>query len=346
MYPPTTMENTMHHHPSTVTVLPETHDRAEWLEQRRHGIGSSDASVIMGLSDYESPYTLWEQKTGRAPLDPPVDAVTEELREWGNRLEPVIRAAVSEELGVDIIKTDQAWAHKDYPWLRANLDGIVDGQDTIYEFKNTSAFNRDLWDDQIPDHAEIQVHHTALVTGWTDAVVAGLIGGNHLSIHRVTINPNILEMMMAAEDKFWHHVETDTPPDVDWHQRTKDALTNEWRQSRTIGTQEVEEADARKWVEQYHAAHADYEQAKKRKREATNNLLKLMAGHDQIATGDTVWAKTKRGKVSEKKLHAEKPDLYAKYLTRPALDTDRLKQEHPDIYAEYQTITITPQAIA
>lgn len=333
-------------HPNTVTVLPETRDRHDWLEQRRHGIGSSDASIIMGLSAWESPYTLWEQKTGRTPLDPPVDPETQELRDWGNRLEPVIRQAVADELGLDIIKTDQAWANKKHPWLRANLDGIVDGQETVFEFKNTSAFNRAQWDDQIPDHAEIQVHHTGLVCGWRDAVVAGLVGGNHLSVHRLTLNPNILEMMMDAEKKFWEHVETDTPPDVGWHQRTKEALTDEWRQTRTIGTREVDETDARKWVEQYHQAHADYEQAKKRKREATNNLLKLMAGHDQIATGDTIWAKTKRGKLNAKRLQADHADLYAKYLTRPALDTDRLKAEHPDVYADYQTITITPQKIA
>lgn len=340
------MENTMPLHPNTVTLLPKTRDRAEWLEQRRHGIGSSDASVIMGLSEYESPYTLWEQKTGRAPLDPPADQSTQELREWGNRLEPVIREAVGEELGLNIIKMEQAWANKEYPWLRANLDGIVPGREIVFEFKNTSAFNRDMWDGQIPDHAEIQVHHTALVCGWTDAVVAGLIGGNHLSVHQITINQNILEMMLDAEKKFWHHVETDTPPDVDWHQRTKEALTTEWRQSRTIGTQEVEEADARKWVEQYHAAHAAEKDAKKRKTEATNNLLKLMAGHDQIATGDTIWAKTQRGRLNEKRLQAEKPDLYAKYLTRLALATDRLKADHPDVYADYQHISINPQAIA
>lgn len=333
-------------HPNTVEVLPETHSRAEWLEQRRHGIGSSDASVIMGLSDYESPYTLWEIKTGRAPLDPPVDPATEELREWGNRLEPVIRQAVADELDLDIIKTDQAWARKDYPWLRANLDGIVPGEQIVFEFKNTSAFNRAMWDDQIPDHAEIQVHHTGLVTGWTDAVVAGLVGGNHLSIHRITLNPNILEMMWEAEKKFWHLVETDTAPDVDWHQRTKDAVQREWRQTRTTGTQEVAELDAKKWVEQYHAAHADEKAAKKRKTEATTNLMKLMAGHDQIATGDTIWAKTRRGRLDAKRLQADHADLYAKYLTKPALDTDRLKAEHPDVYADYQTITINPQNIA
>lgn len=332
--------------PNTVTLLPETTDRYDWLEQRRHGIGSSDASIIMGLSNYESPYTLWEQKTGRAPLDPPVDHATEELREWGNRLEPVIRAAVGEELGLTIIKPEQAWANAERGWLRANPDGIVDGQETIFEFKNTSSFMAPMWDGQIPDHAEIQVHHTGLVCGWADAVVAGLIGGNHLAVHRITLNENILEMMLDAETHFWHLVETDTAPDVDWHQRTKDAVQREWRQTRTIGTQEVAEADARQWVEQYHEAHAAETDAKKRKAEATSNLMKLMDGHDQIATGDTIWAKTQAGRVEEKRLKADEPELYAKYLTKPSLDTQRLKADEPELYAKYQAVSVRPQKIA
>lgn len=335
----------MQPHPNTVTVLPRTTNRADWLEQRRQGIGSSDASIILGMSNFESPYTLWEQKTGRVPLDPPVDPAAQELMDWGTRLEPVIREAVAEEIGTPITKPAEAWARTDTPWQRANLDGIA-GDDTICEFKNTSAFMRANWDGQIPDHAEIQVHHAGLVTGWRTAIVAGLIGGNHLSIHHIELNENILEMLDAAEARFWEYVTTDTSPDADWHDRTKEAVQREWRQARTTGTQEVAEQDARKWVEQYHAAHAAEKDAKKLKQEATTHLMKLMAGHDQIATGDTIWAKTRRGKVSEKKLHAEKPELYAKYLTRPALDTSRLKEEHPDVYADYQIISVTPQEIA
>lgn len=337
----------MQTHPNTVTVLPRTTSRADWLEQRRQGIGSSDASIILGMSNFESPYTLWEQKTGRAPLDPPVDPATQELMDWGNRLEPVIRQAVAEEIGTPITKPDEAWARADTLWQRANLDGITGGN-TICEFKNTSAFMRANWDGQIPDHAEIQVHHAGLVTGWRTAIVAGLIGGNHLSIHRIELNENILEMLDVAEQRFWHHVTTDTPPDVDWHQRTKDALATEWRQSRTIGTQEVAEADARKWVEQYHQAHADEKDAEKRKREATNNLLKLMAGHDQIATGDTIWAKTRRGRLNEKRLREDHPDLVKKYMqpyTSYVLDKDALKAGHPDVYADCQAVSVMPQAI-
>lgn len=332
----------MQHHPNTVTPLPVTANRAEWLEQRRDGIGSSDASVIMGMSNWESPYSLWEQKTGRAPLDPPVDKTTEELREWGNRLEPVILTATAERLGVTITKPEQAWANTKRPWQRANLDGHVDGTETFCEFKTATAYQSHNWDGQIPDHAEIQVHHTGLVTGWRDAIVAGLIGGSHLSIHRITLNENILDMMQAAEEKFWHHVETDTEPDVDWHTRTRESLLTEWRQTRKTGVEEVDHDEAKKWVDQYQQAKQAEDEAKKLKAEAHNKLLKMLNGHDQIATGDTTWAKVRRGQIDKKRLEADHPNIYQSALvTREVLDTTLLKETHPGIYADYQNITLT-----
>ena len=41
----------------------------EWLRYRRLGIGGSDASTILGLNPYNSILRLWEDKTGRYPVE-------------------------------------------------------------------------------------------------------------------------------------------------------------------------------------------------------------------------------------------------------------------------------------
>ena len=41
--------------------------REEWLAQRKHTIGGSDAAGIVGLSKWSSPYSIWADKTGRLP---------------------------------------------------------------------------------------------------------------------------------------------------------------------------------------------------------------------------------------------------------------------------------------
>lgn len=40
--------------------------REEWLEERKTGIGGSDASAIVGLNPYSDNIKLWEIKTKRA----------------------------------------------------------------------------------------------------------------------------------------------------------------------------------------------------------------------------------------------------------------------------------------
>lgn len=330
----------MQPHP-TAPQLPPTTTHHEWLEQRRHGIGSSDASIIVGLSNWESPYTLWEQKTGRTPLNPPVDHRTQELRDWGNRLEPLILQATAEHLGTTIYKPDTAYHRENTSWCRANLDGWAPDRGRIAEWKNVSSFLAWQWDNQIPDHAEIQVHHAALVTGSTEAIIGGLIGGNRLTVHEITLNPNVLEMLFDAETKFWHHVETDTPPDIDGHVRTMESLTKEW--AHNPGAVEVDTTDAEPLWEAYHAALEAEKEAAKAKKEAQAKLTALMNGHEALATGNRVWARARPGRLNLKRLTADNPDLVEEYTTHlPAFDTEAFKTDHPDIYSTYQHISVIP----
>ena len=45
----------------SVTVI-KPKDRAEWLEHRKSGIGSSEVASILGLNPFETPYQLWRRK--------------------------------------------------------------------------------------------------------------------------------------------------------------------------------------------------------------------------------------------------------------------------------------------
>lgn len=49
--------------------------REDWLEQRRHTIGGSDAAGIIGLSKWSSPVSVWADKTGRLPDKPDTEAM-------------------------------------------------------------------------------------------------------------------------------------------------------------------------------------------------------------------------------------------------------------------------------
>lgn len=321
------------------TTLPETSSRHEWLMQRNEGIGSSDASAIAGLSDWESPYSLWMIKTGQAPLDPPVSEATQKLREWGNRLEPVILDATADQLGIGITKPTAGLVNCETPWLRANLDGLTD-DGRICEFKTAHFSQAKKWDGQIADHAEIQVHHASLVTGIKQAVVAVLIGGSDLRVFEIDLNPNISEMLFDMEQEFWQHVTNRTEPDVDGHARTLQALTAEW-QHRTPAKEVAADTAESIWQ-----AWLDADQRKKAAEldinRAKSQLARLMDGHDEITTGDRTWAKTRRGQLLLRNLQADEPELVEEYTTKPTFDLDAFKNDHPDIYRKHQTISIIP----
>lgn len=320
--------------------LPKATSHTDWLEQRRAGIGSSDASTIVGLNPYSSPYALWQEKTGRAPIDPPVSGRSAELMEWGNLLEPLIREQTAQRLGITITKPEIAYHHKDREWQRANLDGWTQ-DDRIFEAKSTDARNRKLWVDQIPDHAELQVHHSAAVTGATHAVVAALIGGNELVIHEIEINPTVVEIITEAEEEFWGYVTSDTAPPLDGSVATMHALTECW--SSHPGILDVPADDIEPAWHDWVKAQHDLKDAETRKNQALARITALMDGHDRITTGDRVWARAQRGQLNARRFSADHPDIAEAYMRSTlALDRKSLRADHPELYAQYQTVSIRP----
>ncbi len=57
----------------------------EQLEERRKGIGGSDAATVLGLNPYQDPYALYLDKRGEAP--PEDEDFLKESRYWGSVLE-------------------------------------------------------------------------------------------------------------------------------------------------------------------------------------------------------------------------------------------------------------------
>jgi len=327
--------------PIPAAELPATATEAEWQAQRNEGLGSSDASIILGLSNWESPYSLWEQKTGRVPLNRPVTPEVERLRRFGHLMEPVTLALTSEELGIPIMKPEVAHHHPEHHWLRCNLDGwTADGR--IAEFKNVHQSQASKWDGQVPDHAEIQVHHSGLVLGVSSAIVAGLIGGNRLAVYEITLNPSISEILWEAEVDFWTRVQNDSPPPLDGHERTLESLMDAW--PNRPGAVQVEEMEVAEWWEEYFRAHEAEKEAKKKKAEARAHLAALMDGHEALATGEKVWATTRAGRIDEKRLASEEPDIYKQFtMLKPAFDASAFKKAEPEKYAAYQHRTVMPK---
>ncbi|MGV9742820.1 YqaJ viral recombinase family nuclease [Nocardia farcinica] len=315
-------------------ILPRDADRAEWLRVRRLGLGGSDCSAVMGMSKYETPYTVWEDKTGRAP-----EVDESEAMLWGNLLEPVIRAEAMRRLGLTFTLPGTLRSLT-RPWQRANLDGLAsDGG--IIECKNTGAWMAPHWDGQVPDHAELQCQHNMAVTGATHAWVAGLVGGDRLVIARVDRDDELIELIVREESRLWHEcVLTDTPPPMDASEVTRAALIRRFGVADRVVSLDDRPEDlvrAIELAEEWAAGHDQERAGKAAKRRAEAEARLLMGGANRLTFGGETIAQITGGSWASKQFEEAEPEKAARYKKKvEVVDSAALRAEDPDTWRKYQ----------
>ena len=187
--------------------------RDAWLEERRNGIGASDAPVVLRLSKWSNPVELWQEKLGLLPPREPTQQM-----EWGTRLEPLIRQTFAEKSGVNV----HYWGahticvHDKHPWMRASLDGVadLDGGQGIVEIKAVSAAQKDNWERELPVYYQAQMQHQMAVTGLQRGLLVVLFGGQELCWYPVQRHPEFQALLEEREGEFWRAVEEREQPEA------------------------------------------------------------------------------------------------------------------------------------
>lgn len=201
-------------------------DHQKWLQTRNAGIGGSDASVIVGLNPYKSPYQLWLEKTGQAEAP---DLSGNQYIYWGHKNEANIADWFEEDTGKKVRKlgTLRSRAH---PFMIANVDRAVMGEDAGLEIKTAGVSQAKKWKgDEIPDAYYCQCLHYLAVTGADRWYIAVLIGGNEAIRKTVERNDEDIKALIEAEKDFWDHVVTRTPPPVDGSASCAAALSERFK---------------------------------------------------------------------------------------------------------------------
>ena len=179
-------------------------------EERRSGLGGSDAAAALGISPYQTPYDLWEQKTGLAP---PLEQTEPML--WGKLLEDIVRQEYARRTGVEVIYRKGLIRHPVRAWQFVHLDGEI-GRDGRAILEVKTARTGEGWGEpdtsEIPLHYLAQVHHSLMVTGAEICDVAALIGGNDFRLYRVERDIEIEQQLIEQEAAFWETVTRAEPP--------------------------------------------------------------------------------------------------------------------------------------
>jgi putative phage-type endonuclease len=189
-----------------ISIAKMSHD--EWIEERKKGIGGSDAAGIVGLNAYTTPYSIWADKTGRIP--PKED--NEAMRQ-GRDLEDYVAKRWEETTGKKVRRCNYILRNTKYPFAHANIDRDVVGENAGLECKTTSLMNlKKFKNGSYPENYYVQCMHYMAVTGadrWYLAVLVLNKGFYDFVIER---DEDEIKALMEAEAEFWTHVENDTPP--------------------------------------------------------------------------------------------------------------------------------------
>lgn len=192
--------------------------RADWLEQRKGGIGASEAAAALGVNPYKSPIELWAEKCG---LCEPPDLSENEAVEFGVRLERPILEAYSARTGrqVEPWPQNEIARHETIPWLICTPDAKQIAADEpktgIAQIKTAGAFMASEWKDGPPLHYQVQLQHEMIVTGHSWGTLVVLIGGQRLRYFDCEANAKFAAALVSKLEAFWECVQTRTPPEVD-----------------------------------------------------------------------------------------------------------------------------------
>lgn len=184
---------------------------AEWLAQRRLGVGSSDAPVLcLGEHFGRTAISLWLEKVHGHAQEENLEMT------MGKRMEAVIAdmIAAREDWELQTVPTIRSDIE---PWRLANLDRVVPSRGNVpLEIKNVRSGKG--WgpngSDEIPLPVYFQVQHQMDVYESPSCFVAALIAGIDLRLYEIGANPRLQQKIEERERAFWACVESRVPPDV------------------------------------------------------------------------------------------------------------------------------------
>lgn len=294
-----------------VVASTQNMSRDAWLEFRKKGIGGSDVAAVCGLSQWKSPVALWLEKTGQVEPEPAGEAAY-----WGTIMEPIIREEFSQRTGLKVRQLQAILQHKRFPFMLANLDGIVHDPgrgEGIFEAKTASVYMAPEWEAGIPDAYALQVQHYLAVTGMNFVYVAVLIGGNKFLWRIIERDDAVIDLIIQLESRFWKLVESRIPPEMDGSKASTALLSRLYPGGDQSSIELPAEAEA--LITQFEAAQDQEKKVAEEKELAANKLKAMLKEHELgLINGRQVTWKTIRGdKLDTKALKSDKPDIYQRY---------------------------------
>jgi predicted phage-related endonuclease len=175
-------------------------------KSRRFFIGGSDARIIMG-GDEEALVRLWRQKRGEVE---PQDLSGNLVVQLGVVTEDLNRRWYEANTGQAITDVQRLIRHPVLRWMAATLDGRIEGSEAVFEAKFMLPWS--FSEEAAASKYMPQLQHNMWVVAARSAVLSVITGGGKWVEITTHADPLYQHLIVTAERKFWHCVETGEPP--------------------------------------------------------------------------------------------------------------------------------------
>lgn len=286
----------------------------EWLQLRKTGIGGSDAGAVCGVNPYSSPMKVFHDKT----MDEVEEKNNEAIR-IGHDLEDYVAKRFTEATGLKVRRSNYMYRSVEHPFMIADIDRLVIGEDAGLECKTASAYNADKWKDgDIPLHYILQCIHYMAVTGKRTWYIAAVILGREFTYRRLEWDDELVAGLIEAESDFWNrHIVPGVLPDPDGSKICDEVLNQYFHTAKKSNPLKLNGFD--KKLERREEILSEIKKLQEEQSRIEQEVKLAMKEHETAASGKyrITW-----GNVS-----------------LPKLDTKRIKEELPEIYRDYMQVS-------
>lgn len=175
-------------------------DKKEWLRYRKLGIGGSDAGAICGLNPYRTAIQVYQDK-----ISDEIEEVDNEAMRQGRDLEEYVARRFMEKAGKKVRRANAMFCNESYPFMIADVDRMVVGENAGLECKTASPYMAEKWENgKIPLSYQIQCYHYMAVMNMDAWYIAVIIYGREFKYYKLERDEELISSLIQVEQNFWN----------------------------------------------------------------------------------------------------------------------------------------------
>lgn len=327
----------LHDHPGIYLI--GTNSEEEWLEERKKGIGGSDAAAVLGISKYTSPLKVYKVKLGEIKEDLSDNIYVKKGKDLEALIRNVYVVPYFQKLGYTVRHPEHMFVSAKTPWLRSNCDGLAIPNDLegktytdniVVEIKWVSEWGEFNWYGEdycgIPAEYYAQVQHYMVTTGAKKAVVCALFDKSwEMHYFDIPFDPMFAKQLVDDTCKFYNYnLGLSIPPRVDVTLDKDETL-------RMISSDPVDIIKGNPEFEEAIAEYLTLKEANDREAKRVTELLKnisamYLAGHRSEAFKMSI-SKCSRAGFNATRFAEDHPELYQQYIQQSEYTRTTVKRK-------------------